>query len=115
VALIIPQEEVFCTSYVAAHYLKHSLKLQGKVYLLGMPGFAHELDLQGIHYTGPGVSPVLCNCSRHCSRLTCGLLQEDPVLATTAELLETPLDPEVGSSLPYLLRIYISLNRSGQW
>lgn len=68
------EEEVFCTSYVAAHYLKHSLKLQGKVYLLGMPGFAHELDLQGIHYTGPG---------------------EDPVLATTAELLETPLDPEV--------------------
>ena len=49
------QEEVFCTSYVAAHYLKNSLRLQGKVYLIGMSGFAHELGLQGLPFTGPGV------------------------------------------------------------
>ena len=49
------QEEIFCTAYIAAHYLKHSLKLQGKVYLIGMPGFGDELRLQGIPYIGPGV------------------------------------------------------------
>jgi phosphoglycolate phosphatase len=67
---------VFCVAYVAAHYLRHTLQLPGKVYLLGMPGFGRELQLQGIPYTGPG---------------------EDPVVGTLTELLDTPLDPEVGA------------------
>ena len=41
--------------YVASHYLRNSLKLEGKVYLVGMAGFGRELELQGISYTGPGV------------------------------------------------------------
>ena len=42
-------------AYVVAHYLRHSLRLQGKVYLVGMPGFGNELELQGIPFIGPGV------------------------------------------------------------
>jgi phosphoglycolate/pyridoxal phosphate phosphatase family enzyme len=61
-------------SYVASHYLRNSLKLEGKVYLVGMAGFGRELELQGISYTGPG---------------------EDPVPLTQADMLETSLDPEV--------------------
>ena len=84
-------------AYVAAHYLKHSLKLQGKVYLVGMAGFGKELQLQGITYTGPGVrSPPFLHT------LSCLLLQEDPVPESVADMLETPLDPEVYyDMLPY--------------
>lgn len=46
---------MFCTAYITAYYLKHVLQLSGKVYLMGMPGFAHELDLLGVTYTGTGV------------------------------------------------------------
>lgn len=68
------ENEVFPSGYVAAYYLKHMMQLQGKVYLLGMPGFGHELDLQGIRYIGPG---------------------PDPIQGTGADWLATPLDPEV--------------------
>ena len=53
------QEEVFCTSYIVAHYLKHILNLKSKVYLLGMPGFVEELDMVGIKSIGYGVSYVI--------------------------------------------------------
>jgi len=43
------------TSYVAAYYVKHILKVTGKVYLLGQPGFLEEMQLQGIDTIGPGV------------------------------------------------------------
>ena len=94
--LISLQDELFCTSYVVAHYLRHSLQLKGTVYLVGMPGFGHELELQGIPYTGPGVRRegererervCVCVCVYH--------LQEDPQVGSVAELLDTQLEPEV--------------------
>lgn len=54
--LLCSQEEVFCTSYITAHYLKHILRLRGRAYLMGMPGFARELDMMDVSYTGVGVS-----------------------------------------------------------
>ncbi|XP_077995078.1 glycerol-3-phosphate phosphatase-like [Glandiceps talaboti] len=48
------QEDIVCTASAAASYLKHTVKLQGKVYLIGMEGMAEELDLVGIPYTGTG-------------------------------------------------------------
>ena len=50
---------MFCTAYITAHYLKHILRLKGKAYLMGLPGFARELDMMGISYTGVGVSGCL--------------------------------------------------------
>ncbi|XP_002740645.1 glycerol-3-phosphate phosphatase-like [Saccoglossus kowalevskii] len=51
-------EEIICTAFAAASYLKHSLKLNGKVYLIGSIGMAEELDLMGIPYFGIGPDPV---------------------------------------------------------
>lgn len=53
------QHEMFCTAYIVAYYLKHVLQFTGKVYLMGMPGFAHELELVGVAYTGTGVGQGL--------------------------------------------------------
>jgi len=47
-------------SYVAAHYVKHILKVTGKVFLLGQQGLLEEMVLQGIDVTGPGVGWFLC-------------------------------------------------------
>lgn len=69
------QEEIFCTSYVTAYYLRRVLGFEGKAYLMGMEGFAHELALEGISSTGPGQD----------------LIEGDP-----ADWAKTKLDPEVG-------------------
>ena len=50
---------MFGTAYMAARYLKETLKVTGKVYLIGGAGLEEELKLQGLKYTGPGVSPFL--------------------------------------------------------
>ena len=63
---------MFCTAYITAYYLKHVLQLSGKVYLMGMPGFAHELDLLGVAYTGTGVGQG-CGCDLHYDRSGSGL------------------------------------------
>ena len=42
------------TSYLAAAYLKDS-GFQGKVYIVGSPGIAQELDMAGISHTQVGV------------------------------------------------------------
>ena len=39
---------------MTAHYLKHTLAYQGKVFLVGMEGFGAELALMGMTYVGPG-------------------------------------------------------------
>ena len=51
----IKEEDVICTSSVAAVYLRDILKLKGKVYLLGMEGMEEELQKAGLEYTGHGV------------------------------------------------------------
>ncbi|XP_077999213.1 glycerol-3-phosphate phosphatase-like [Glandiceps talaboti] len=48
------EEEIVCTSFAAAAYLKHSVKFEGKVYLVGSVGLAEELELAGIQYIGLG-------------------------------------------------------------
>ena len=68
------QEEIFCTSYVAAHYLKHSLHYQGKVFLVGMEGFGDELTNMGMTYTGTG---------------------PDHIQGDAPQWATTPLDPDV--------------------
>ncbi len=68
------QEEIFCVSYVASYYLKHSLQYQGKVYLMGQEGFCLELERAGMTVTGPG---------------------PDPIQGDAADWAKTPIDPEV--------------------
>jgi len=48
------------TSFVAAHYLKHTLKVTGKVFLVGHQGFLEEMSLQGFDIIGTGVSWFMC-------------------------------------------------------
>lgn len=69
------QDEIFCTSYVTAYYLKHTLHYQGKVFLVGMEGFGSELELMGMTYVGPG---------------------PDHIQGEAPEWSKTVLDPEVG-------------------
>ena len=52
------------------------MKFTKKVYLFGLPGLVHELDLQGIPCIGPG---------------------PDPVVGGPAEWAKMTLDPEVVS------------------
>ena len=40
----VREEDVFCTASVAAVYLREILKLEGKVYLLGVGGMQKELQ-----------------------------------------------------------------------
>ena len=68
------QEEIFCTSFVTSYYLRHILGYSGKVYLLGMPGFARDLAVQGIDSIGPG---------------------EDHIQGEPSDWIHTKLDPEV--------------------
>ncbi|XP_071809627.1 glycerol-3-phosphate phosphatase-like isoform X1 [Asterias amurensis] len=68
--------DIFCTAYAAAHYLKETLKFEGKVYLIGESGLEEELKLHNISYTGPG---------------------PDPVVGTQQDWLQIPLDPEVNA------------------
>ena len=52
------------------------LKYDSKVYLIGVSGFAHELDLVGIPYIGPGA---------------------DHVVGGPSDWLQMQLDPDVGA------------------
>jgi len=74
-SLCFSQEEIFCTSFVTSYYLRHILGYSGKVYLLGMPGFARDLAVQGIDSIGPG---------------------EDHIQGEPQDWVHTRLDPEVG-------------------
>ena len=46
---------MFCTASVAAVYLREILKLEGKVYLLGVGGMQEELQKAGLEFIGHGV------------------------------------------------------------
>ena len=41
-------ENVFCSSYATAHYMKNVLKFNGTVYLIGQPGLKYELEEIGV-------------------------------------------------------------------
>eukprot|EP00794_Sanderia_malayensis_P018291 gene18291-20114_t len=51
-------DEIFGTAKVAALYLKHVLKFDKKVYLIGREGLADELDELGISHTPTGPVPL---------------------------------------------------------
>lgn len=51
----VREEDIFCTASVAATYLRDILKLEGKVYLLGMKGMEEELQKAGLEFIGQGV------------------------------------------------------------
>ena len=44
------QNDIIGSAHVLAQYIKHKLKLQGKVYLVGGKGVQDELDAAGIPY-----------------------------------------------------------------
>lgn len=46
------------SSFVAAHYLRNTLNITGKVLLFGMPGFEEEIVSQGIEVFGTGVRHI---------------------------------------------------------
>lgn len=48
------QEEIVCSAYATAQYLKQQ-QFSKKVYILGASGIASELDKVGIAHTGVGV------------------------------------------------------------
>ena len=51
----VREEDVFCTASVAALYLREILKLEGKVYLLGVGGMQEELQKAGLEFIGHGI------------------------------------------------------------
>ncbi|XP_070560766.1 glycerol-3-phosphate phosphatase-like [Ptychodera flava] len=51
------EEEIVCTAFAAAAYLKYGLKYEGKVYLMGSAGMEEELELMGYQHTGTGPDP----------------------------------------------------------
>jgi phosphoglycolate phosphatase len=53
----VKAEDIHSPASVAGVFLKDILKIEGKVYLLGMEGFGEELDLMGLEYFGPGLDP----------------------------------------------------------
>lgn len=71
---MLTQEEIFCTSYVTAYYLRHVLGFEGKVYLAGMEGFSQELALHGIPSVGSG---------------------QDVIQGEESDWIKSALDPEV--------------------
>ena len=90
------QNEIYNVGYVTAHYLKHVLDFKKKVYLIGLSGFAHELDLQGIPHIGVG---------------------PDPMVGGPAEWAKISLDPEVSiphsqlsTFIPHFLSLYLKLS-----
>ncbi len=50
---------MYCVGYVAAHYLRHVLQLEKKVYLMGLSGLGHELEAMGIRHIGVGPDPLV--------------------------------------------------------
>lgn len=89
------EEEVFGTAYCSAAYLKTECRLEGKVYLVGSPAMAQELEAVGIRHTGVG---------------------PDPVSGTQADWANVPLDPEVEAVLVGFDQhfSYMKLNRALQ-
>lgn len=53
------QDEIFGTARVVAVYLKHVLKCDKKVFLVGGEGIAEELNNVGITSTPIGVSIII--------------------------------------------------------
>ncbi|KAL8597587.1 hypothetical protein ACOMHN_001518 [Nucella lapillus] len=70
-------DNIVCTAYIAAQYL-HSHQFKGKVYLVGNPAIAAELDAMGIKHSGAG---------------------PDPVVGTVTEWIDMDFDPEVNCVL----------------
>ncbi|KAJ7392631.1 hypothetical protein OS493_010282 [Desmophyllum pertusum] len=48
------EEEIYCTSYAVAYYLKEILKFDKKVFTIGTTGMVEELDALNIPHTGSG-------------------------------------------------------------
>jgi len=55
----VKPEELLGTAYLAALYLKNTVKVpeDKKVYVIGSPGMATELESEGIHHIGIGQQP----------------------------------------------------------
>ncbi|PIK54994.1 putative phosphoglycolate phosphatase [Apostichopus japonicus] len=70
----VSENEIFCTAYLAAIYLRNILNFQGKAYLIGSPGMQEEFKLFDINYTGTG---------------------PDPVAGEVEDWVKIPLDPEI--------------------
>lgn len=54
----LSQEEIYCTSYAVAYYLKEILKFDKKVFTIGTTGMVEELDALNIPHTGSGVGLI---------------------------------------------------------
>lgn len=55
IKIILLQDEIVSTSYLAANYLKN-VGFNKKVYVIGSKGMTQELEAIGLKYTGTGVS-----------------------------------------------------------
>ena len=67
-------EQIMCTAFATAYYMRNVLKFQGKAYLLGAPGFKKEMNETGIDTSDVGPD------------LTSGGLKE---------WISIPLDPDI--------------------
>ena len=56
--ICLSQEEIYCTSYAVAYYLKEILKFDKKVFTIGTTGMVEELDALNIPHTGSGVGLI---------------------------------------------------------
>ncbi|KAL3843131.1 hypothetical protein ACJMK2_021083 [Sinanodonta woodiana] len=75
-------DDIVCTAYTAALYLK-SISFKGKIYLVGNPAIAEELDKFGFQYIGLGPDRAPDGASNYFN----------------PALLDTQLDPEVNCVL----------------
>ncbi|KAF7998031.1 hypothetical protein HCN44_009429 [Aphidius gifuensis] len=62
-------DNILCTSYLTAKYLQ-DMNFKKKVYIIGSPAIAKELDKVGIQHTGVGPDPVV-------GPLNCELIKPD--------------------------------------
>ena len=53
------QEDIVCSAYATAQYIKHTLGYKGKVYIIGSAGIQGEFDAEGIPHTGVGVNRLI--------------------------------------------------------
>ena len=59
ICFFLSQEEIYCTSYAVAYYLKEIIKFDKKVFTVGTTGMVEELDALNIPHTGSGVGWIL--------------------------------------------------------
>ena len=55
---VFVQDEIICTAWLVATYLRDFLKFDGKTYIVGGPAMVSEFESKELSLIGPGVSQL---------------------------------------------------------